>query len=404
MDKLAILGGKPVRNNKIYYGKQYIDDADVKAVSEALRSELITCGPKVEEFEQELCKITGAKYAVVLANGTAALHAAMFAAGIGKGDEVITSAITFAASANCALYVGAKPIFADIDLDTWNISPEDIEKKITKATKAIVAVDFAGQACDYTKIKEICIKHNLLLIEDAAHSIGSKHNGVPVGNIADMTTFSFHPVKTITGGEGGAILTNNKEYYQKLMLFRTHGITRDEEFLNLKDAGSWYYEQIELGYNYRITDFQAALLISQFRKLPAFAARRREIVEYYNSVFGDYDLVTIQKEISASDTTRHLYILRLNLDKLKATRREIYDAMYAENVCCNVHYIPVYYHPYYVKMGYKKGLCQNAESLYEEIITIPLYYSMTYDDVNDVITAIKKVLEYYRKQQEDNLI
>lgn len=397
MNDLAILGGTPVRDSKIHYGKQYIDDADIEAVTEVLRSELITCGPRVEALEKKLCEITGAKYAVALANGTAALHACILAADIGPGDEVITTPMTFAASANCVLYAGAKPVFADIDPYTWNISPDEVERNITERTKAVIAVDFTGQACDYERLKNICKRYNLTLIEDAAHSIGTKYCNLPVGSIGDMTTFSFHPVKTVTGGEGGAVMTNSKELFQKLSLFRSHGITRDVQLMNNKDAGSWFYEQIDLGYNYRITDFQAALLISQVNKLPSFSKRRKEIVEIYNKEFGEYDLVTIQKEIPESDTTRHLYILKLELGKLRATRREVFDAMYAENVCCNVHYIPVYYHPYYQSLGYKKGLCPVTEDLYEAMITIPLYYSLTDKDVSDVVIAVKKVLEYYRK-------
>lgn len=397
MGRLAIFGGEPVRSTKIHYGRQYIDEDDVRAVSEVLVSDFITTGPKVEELETELCNITGAQYAVAIANGTAALHAAIAAAGIGPGDEVITSPITFAASANCALYCGAKPVFADINERTWNICPKDIESKITEKTKAVVAVDFTGQACEYNKILSICKKNNLLLIEDAAHSIGTRYDGISVGNIADMTTFSFHPVKTITGGEGGAILTNDYNTYKKLLLFRTHGITRDSDLMVRKDMGTWYYEQVSLGYNYRITDFQAALLLSQIKKLTMFSKRRREIVEVYNRAFKDLDIVTIQEEIPESDTTRHLYILKLNLERLNGTRQGIFDAMYAENVCCNVHYIPVYYHPYYRELGYQKGICPKAEELYEGILTIPLYYALTDKDVADVISAVYKVLDYYKK-------
>lgn len=397
MRKLAIFGGEPVRSTKIHYGRQYIDEDDVRAVSEVLVSDFITTGPKVEELETELCNITGAQYAVAIANGTAALHAAIAAAGIGPGDEVITSPMTFAASANCALYCGARPVFADINERTWNICPKDIESKITEKTKAVVAVDFTGQACEYKTIFDICKKNNLLLIEDAAHSIGTRYDGIFVGNIADMTTFSFHPVKTITGGEGGAILTNDYNTYKKLLLFRTHGITRDSDLMVRKDMGTWYYEQVSLGYNYRITDFQAALLFSQIKKLTMFSKRRREIVEVYNGAFKDLDLVTIQEEIPESDTTRHLYILKLNLERLNGTRQEIFDAMYAENVCCNVHYIPVYYHPYYRELGYQKGICPKAEELYEGILTIPLYYALTDKDVADVISAVYKVLDYYKK-------
>ena len=395
MDKLAIDGGKPVRDNPIGYGRQYIDDGDISAVVKVLKSPFLTTGPEIKKLEDKLCQVTGAKYAVVVSNGTAALHIACMAAGVTDGDEVITTPMTFAASANCALYCDAKPVFADINPDTYNISPSSIRKKITPNTKAVVAVDFTGQAVELDEILEICRENNLTLIEDAAHSIGTKYKGKPVGSIADMTCFSFHPVKTVTAGEGGAVTTNSKELYDKLCLFRSHAITRDESTMVNPTGEKWYYEQVDLGYNYRMTDFQAALLSSQLDKLPLFSSRRKDIVKMYDEAFSKIPEVTVQKEIAESDTTRHIYILRFNLKMLKASRREIFDALWAENIHCNVHYIPVYYHPYYQKLGYRKGLCPNAEALYEEIITLPLYYSMTDDDVRDVIEAVKKIIIAY---------
>lgn len=397
VEQLAINGGKPVRKSKLFYGHQYIDDADVQAVVEVLKSDYLTCGPKITELEQKLCEITGAKYAIVCSNGTAALHIACQAAGVGEQDEVITTPITFAASANCALYCGAKPVFADIDPNTYNISPKSVEEKIGEKTKAVVAVDFTGQAVELDELQNICQKNKLVLIEDGAHSIGTKYNGKAVGSIADMTTFSFHPVKTVTGGEGGAVLTNNEQYYKKLLLYRAHGITRDPELLERESHGSWYYEQIDLGMNYRMTDIQAALILSQLDKLSAFSKRRKEIVERYNQAFSEIPEFFVQQEIPESDTTRHLYILRLKLETLTCSRREFFEAMAAEGICCNVHYIPVYYHPYYEKMGYQKGLCPQAEKLYEEIMSLPLYYAMADEDVEDVIQAVKKVVEYYKK-------
>lgn len=339
----------------------------------------------------------GARYAVVVSNGTAALHLAALAAGFGEGDEVIVSSVTFAASSNCVLYCGAKPVFADIRPDTYNIDPESIEKLITPRTKGIVAVDFTGQAVEHDAIREICKKHNLILIEDAAHAIGTKYKGRPVGSIADMTCFSFHPVKTVTSGEGGAITTNDEQLYHRLMRLRTHGITRNpEEMVHPTDA-LWYNEQVELGYNYRMTEFQAALLLSQLKKLPKFSARRKEIVEKYDKAFSEMPEIFVQREIPESDTTRHLYILRLNLDKLTCDRRQFFDALYAENTRPQVHYLPVYWHSYYEKLGYQKGICPNAEKYYEEVMSIPLYYSLTDADTDDVIRAVKKVVEYYRK-------
>lgn len=397
MEKLAIFGGTPVRETPIAYGKQCVEQDDIDAVVETLRSDFITCGPKVDALEEKLCEVTRARYAVVVSNGTAALHLAALAAGFGEGDEVIVSSVTFAASSNCVLYCGAKPVFADIRPDTYNIDPESIEKLITPRTKGIVAVDFTGQAVEHDAIREICKKHNLILIEDAAHAIGTKYKGRPVGSIADMTCFSFHPVKTVTSGEGGAITTNDEQLYHRLMRLRTHGITRNpEEMVHPTDA-LWYNEQVELGYNYRMTEFQAALLLSQLKKLPKFSARRKEIVEKYDKAFSEMPEIFVQREIPESDTTRHLYILRLNLDKLTCDRRQFFDALYAENTRPQVHYLPVYWHSYYEKLGYQKGICPNAEKYYEEVMSIPLYYSLTDADTDDVIRAVKKVVEYYRK-------
>ncbi|MFA6308340.1 MAG: UDP-4-amino-4,6-dideoxy-N-acetyl-beta-L-altrosamine transaminase [Clostridia bacterium] len=393
--KIALKGGKPTRETFIPYGKQYIDDEDIACVVETLKSPYITTGPKVEELEKKLCNITGAKHALAISSGTAALHAACYAAKINQGDEVITTPMTFAASANCILYCGGTPIFADIDPNTWNIDPKEIEKKITSKTKAVIAVDFTGQAVQLDEIKDICTRHQLLLIEDAAHAIGTKYKGSQVGNIADLTTFSFHPVKTITCGEGGAVMTNSEGFYKKAKLFRSHAITREIEEVS-QQPFSGYNEQIGLGYNYRMTDFQAALGVSQLNKLWIFSKRRSEIVKKYNEAFSKLPQLTIQKEIPESDTTRHIYIIRINSSTLKVGRNEIYRALNAENVGLQVHYIPVYYHPYYKSFGYSKGICPIAEALYEEIITIPLYYALTDEDVDSVIEAVTKVIEYYR--------
>ncbi len=398
MEKLAIQGGYPVRGGKIYYGRQWIDEEDIQAVAKVLRSDFVTCGPKVDEMERTLEKYTGAKYAVAVSNGTAALHCACIAAGIGAGDEVITTPITFAASANCALYCGAKPVFADINPETYNIDPESIRAHITDKTKAIVAVDFTGQSVENDEIRAICDEYNLIFIEDAAHAIATKYKGKQVGSLADMTCFSFHPVKTITGGEGGAVLTNNEVFYQKLVLAHTHGITHDESMMEgAPHEGSWYYEEISLGYNYRITDFQAALIVSQMSKLDKFAARRKEIVKRYDEVFSKLPEIIVQKEIPESDTCRHLYIIRLNLDKLKCSRREFFDAMSAENIQCQIHYVPVYWFPYYQHLGYEKGICPNAEEVYKAIMSIPLYPAMSDQDVEDVIHSVKKVVNNYKK-------
>ena len=395
MEKPAIEGGTPVRETKIFYGHQYIDDADIQAVVDVLKSDYLTCGPKIGELEQKLCEVIGAKYAVVCSNGTAALHIAAMAAGVGEGDEVITTPITFAASANCALYCGARPVFADIDPETYNIDPAKVEAAITPRTKAVVAVDYTGQSVALDPLRKICREHGLFLIEDGAHVIGTKYKGQPNGSLSDMTTLSFHPVKTVTGGEGGAVLTNDETLYRKLVLYRAHGITRDPSLMEHEPDGPWYYEMIDLGYNYRMTDMQAALIISQLDKLERFSARRKEIVAKYNEAFAKLPQIVVQKEIPESDTTRLLYILRLDPDRLKIDRKRFFEALAAENVCCNVHYIPTYYFPYYEKLGYKRGLCPNAEKLYAEIISLPLYYAMSDEDVESVIEAVTKIAEFY---------
>ena len=378
-------------------GTTEIGGGELHVVESLEKSEVLSCGSKLMGTKKKLCVVTGAKHGVVCSNGTAAFHMACFAAGVGRDDEVITSPITFAASANCALYCGARPIFADINDKTYNIDPEEVKEHINKETKAVVAVDFTGQAAELEPLLNICKENDIVLIEDAAHSIGTKYKGQGVGSIADMTTFSFHPVKTVTGGEGGAVLTNNEEYYKKLLLFRAHGITRYEEHMVKESEGPWYYEQVDIGMNYRMTDIQAALILSQLNKLPLFSARRKEIVAQYNEAFKDMPGILVQQEIPESDTTRHLYILRLNLSELTINRSEFFAAMGKENICCNVHYIPVYRHPYYAQRGYEEGICPKAEALYNEMMSLPLYYGMSDQDVSDVIEAVKKICTYYQR-------
>ncbi len=381
----------------IPYGRQWIDEEDIQAVIEVLRSDFLTTGPKIKEFEQKFAEAVGAKYAVAVSNGTAALHAACYAAGIVEGDEVIVTPITFAASANCILYRGGVPVFADIDPKTYNIAPKEIRKKITAKTKAIIPVHFTGQPCDMDEINKIAKEYNLMVIEDAAHALGTKYKGRRIGSISDMTTFSFHPVKHITAGEGGMITTNDQELYHQLMLFRSHGITRNKELLHNKEEGPWYYEQLDLGYNYRITDIQCALGLSQLKKLEKFVARRKEIVAQYNQAFKEIEGVVIPYQDKYADSSWHLYVIQLELDKLKVGRKEIFEALKELNIGVNVHYIPVYYFPYYQKLGYQKGLCPNAEHLYERMITLPLFPQMTDVDVERVINSVSRVLGTYRK-------
>ncbi len=371
----AIAGGERASSKNLSYGRQYIDQEDIDSVEAVLRGDYLTCGPKVLELEERLCQITGAKYAVAVSNGTAALHLAALACGFGPGDEVIVSSITFAASANCLLYCGAKPVFADIRQDTYNIDPQSIEALITPRTKGVIAVDFTGQAVEIEAIRNICQRHGLYFIEDAAHSLGTLYKGRPVGSWADITTFSFHPVKTATCGEGGAITTNDEELYKKLRLLHTHGITRQREEMCHPTDDPWYNEQVMLGYNYRLTDIQSALLISQLNKLSLFQQRRREIVAAYDRAFAFRPQLQIQREIEESQTTRHLYILRLRLEQLRCSRRQFFDALAAEGIGCQVHYLPVYWHAYYEKLGYAKGICPQAEAFYASAISLPLYYS-----------------------------
>lgn len=397
MEKPAICGGTPACATPVQYGKQYIDNADILAVTEVLRSPFLTCGPQISALEKRFCKLTGAKYAVAVSNGTAALHIAFIAAGIGPGDEVITTPITFAASANCVSYCGGTPVFADIDPETYNIDPDTIEACITSNTKAVIPVHYTGQSVAYDEIAHICRKHGLLLIQDAAHAVGTRYKGNPIGSLGDMTCFSFHPVKTVTSGEGGIVTTNDESLYRKLLLARSHGITRDSSQMRRPSDDPWYYEMVSLGYNYRLTDMQAALLSSQLDKLSVFSARRKEIVRRYDESFRDVDGIIVQKEIPESDTTRHLYVIQLDPNVLSCSRREFFDAMTAENIHCQVHYIPVYRLPYYQQLGYPEGLCPKAEQLYERILSIPLYYSLTDEQVEQVIFAVRKLCDYFHK-------
>ena len=373
------------------YARQWIDDQDIKEVIEVLKSNWLTTGPKIEQFERKTADYCQAKYAVAVANGTAALHTACFAAGIKNGDEVITSPMTFAASANCILYQGGKPVFADIDPTTYNIDPDQIERKITARTKAIIPVDYTGQPAEMDRINEIAKRYDLIVIEDAAHSLGAEFKGQKIGSMAELTTLSFHPVKHITCGEGGMALTDNSQLYNKMKQFRNHGIVREPAGENCNQE-PWLYQQHFLGYNYRLTDLQAALGLSQLKRIDSFIKRRREFAARYNHVFSELDLVEVPAELSGSNSSWHLYIIKLKLEKLKVGRTAIFTALRNANLGVNVHYIPVYYHPYYQKLGYKKGLCPVAEDLYERLITLPIFPKMTGYDVDYVIDVVTTVL------------
>ncbi|MBU5441013.1 UDP-4-amino-4,6-dideoxy-N-acetyl-beta-L-altrosamine transaminase [Paenibacillus sp. MSJ-34] len=380
----------PIREKLLAYGQQWIDDDDIAAVVEVLRGDYITQGPKIHEFEQKIASYVGAKYAVAFCNGTAALHGACYTAGIEAGDEVITSPLTFLASSNCVLYQGGTPVFADINPNTYNIDPDEIAGKITELTKAIIAVDFAGQPAEMDRIQMLAKEHNLIVIEDAAHSLGASFGKRKVGTLADMTMFSFHPVKHITTGEGGMIVTNREDLYKKLLLFRSHGVTKDPDRM-VKDDGPWYYEMHELGYNYRMTDLQAALGISQMTKLENFVQRRREIAAQYNEAFSKLEGLVVPFQHPEAESSWHLYMLRWLPERFTVDRRQIFQALQAENIGVHVHYIPVYLQPYYQRLGYEGGLCPKAEEYYESAITLPLFPKMSLQDVEDVINGVLKI-------------
>ena len=372
----------------IPYGKQTIEQDDIQAVVDVLKSDFLTTGSKIAEFEQTVADYVGAKYAVAISNGTSALHAACFAAGIRPGDEVITTPLTFAASANCVLYCGGTPVFADVDPKTYNIDPEDIRRKITDRTKAIIAVHLAGQPCDMDAIHSIAREYGLIVIEDGAHALGSVYKGKKVGSMSDMTTFSFHPVKPITTGEGGMIVTDNEDFYKKMVLFRSHGITRDDSMMTRND-GPWFYQQFDLGYNYRITDIQCALGCSQMKKLDRFLARRKEIVARYNEAFADCDNIITPYQLSDTESGWHLYIVQVK----NCDRRQVFEAMREKGIGVNVHYIPVYMHPYYQEHGYENVHCANAEEIYSHIISLPLYPGLTSEQQDYVIDTLKSLCE-----------
>ncbi len=378
----------------IPYGKQFIDEDDIKEIVEVLKSDFITQGNKVPEFEKKLANYCGTKYAVVFNSGTSALHGAYFALGLSKDDEFITTPITFAATANAGLYLGAKPVFVDVEPDTGNIDINKIEEKITEKTKLISVVHYAGHPVYLEKIKQIADKYGLKVIEDACHALGAKYKGEKIGNCkySDATVFSFHPVKHITTGEGGAVLTNDREIYEKLLMFRNHGITKDKsKFLNNPD-GEWYYEMQFLGYNYRMTDIQSALGISQLKKLDKFVEKRRKIAKIYNEAFKNNSYFDIPVEKDYAFHSYHLYSIRLK-DEYKEKKREIFENLKKEGIGVQVHYIPVYLHPYYQKLGYKKGICPNAEDFYTRQISIPIYPAMNDEDINFVIEKVWKVFK-----------
>ncbi|MCP3876726.1 MAG: UDP-4-amino-4,6-dideoxy-N-acetyl-beta-L-altrosamine transaminase [Desulfobacteraceae bacterium] len=389
----------------IPYGRQFVDEDDIQAAVEVLQSKLLTQGPKTAEFELALCKTTSAEFAVAVNSGTSALHIACLAAGVKKGDEVITSPITFVASANCIVYCGGTPIFTDIDPKTYNISAEEIERRINKSTKAVIPVHFAGQSCDMETIQQIVKSaekkygHKIYIIEDACHALGSKYKESDIGSCAysDMAVMSFHPVKHITTGEGGVVFTNNPELNKKLTLFRSHGIISDPEEVFSKELAiaatntynPWYYEQQVLGYNYRLTNIQAALGLSQLKKLSIFCKRRREIVNQYYAAFKDIEFLQVPFEDPNCESNFHLYVLLFDFAVLGIDRARLIFLLREAGFATQVHYIPVHLQHYYRK-NYKTnwGNCPNAEAYYKKCLSIPLFPSMCQEDIEMVIKAI----------------
>lgn len=393
--ELAIHGGSPVRATLLPYGRQSVDEADIQAVVEVLRSDWLTTGPKVAEFEEAFAAQVGAAHAVSFSSGTAALHGAVFSAGLKAGYEAVTTPLTFAATANCVLYQGATPVFADVCSDTLNISPEEISKKISSQTRVILPVDYAGHPADLSAILEIAKRHGLIMIEDACHALGAECGGQRVGAIADMTVFSFHPVKHITTGEGGMVTTNNPQFAETLRRFRNHGISSDAR--QRQSAGQWHYEMVLLGYNYRLPDIVCALGLQQLKKLDGNLARRREIAAQYAAAFREVPGVISPTVRAEANPAWHLYPIRLEPG---IDRAEVFRALRAENIGVNVHYIPVHTHPYYRdRFGYKGGEYPVAEDAYARLISLPMFHGMSNQDVADVVTAVRKVLSHYASER-----
>ena len=392
-ERLALYGGTPVRTTPLPYGHQSITDADVAAVVEALRSDWITTGPRVAEFERAVAAHVGARHAIAVSSGTAALHAAVFAAGLGPGDEAIVPPLTFAATANAVRYVGATPVFADVDTDTLNLDPERVADKLTSRTRAIIGVDFAGLPCAWGRLEALARPRGLVLIDDAAHALGATCGGRALGSLVELTTFSFHPVKHATTGEGGMVTTGDASLAERVRRFRNHGITVDasERF----SRGEWHYEMVDLGFNYRLTDVQCALGLSQIARLGEMLARRRAIAARYRARLAGRPGLALQVVPAGREHAWHIFPILLDLDRLAGDRRAIFAALRAEGIGVNVHYIPVYWHPYYQRLGYAKGLCPVAEALYERLITLPLFPAMTDADVDDVLTAVNKVIDHF---------
>jgi perosamine synthetase len=394
---LAVHGGKPVREKFLPYGRQSLEDEDINAVVEVLRSDWLTTGPKIGEFEERFAAWVGAKHAVSFSSGTAALHGAAFAAGLKAGDEAVTTPLTFCATANCVVYQGATPVFADVCSDTLNIDPERVANKISERTRAIIAVDYAGHPAELDALRSLAERHGLVFIEDSCHALGAEYRGRRVGGIAAMTVFSFHPVKHLTTGEGGMVTTNDSHMAETFRRFRNHGIS--SEARQRQESGQWFYEMVLLGFNYRLTDIACALGISQLNRLATNLARRREIAARYSRAFRHIPSVRIPAVREGVAPAWHLYPIRLKLEMLSTGRAEIFRALRAENLGVNVHYIPVHLHPYYRdRFGDASGQCPVAEDAYERLVSLPMFHGMSDQDVEDVISAVAKVCEAYCRE------
>jgi UDP-4-amino-4,6-dideoxy-N-acetyl-beta-L-altrosamine transaminase len=393
---LAIEGGEPVRRTSLPYGRQSIDEADIEAVVKVLRGDWLTTGPTVKAFEGVFAGVAGARHAVAVSSGTAALHASVAALNIQAGDEVIVPALTFAATANCVVYQRGTPVFADVDADTLLIDPADVSAKITERTRAVIAVDYAGQPCDYDRLLELTQARGLALIADACHSLGATYRGRPVGSLADLNVFSLHPVKAMTTAEGGMITTHDDELAGRTRRFRNHGVTTDH--FQRDQQASWYYEMVELGFNYRLSDVQCALGKSQLKKLADWILRRREIARRYDEAFAEIPEIEPLGKLSGAESAYHLYVIRLRTSALIAERAPIFAALRAEGIGVNVHYVPVNLHPFYrSQFGTGPGLCPRTEAAYEAILSLPIFPAMNNDDVDDVVTAVTKVVGRYAR-------
>ncbi|MHC5936953.1 UDP-4-amino-4,6-dideoxy-N-acetyl-beta-L-altrosamine transaminase [Nostoc sp.] len=383
----------------IPYGRQDISQQDIDAVIEVLRSDWITQGPAIERFEQAVANYCGAKYAVAVSSATAGLHIACLAAGLGQGNILWTSPNTFVASANCGLYCGAKVDFVDIDPNTYNLSVDELERKLTGAEKqgclpkVLIPVHFAGQSCEIEQIAALSQRYGFKIIEDASHAIGGSYQGQPIGScqFSDMAVFSFHPVKIITTGEGGMVLTNHEELYQRLIRLRSHGITRNPDFMQAESHGSWYYQQLELGFNYRMTDIQAALGASQMQRLDEFVERRWFLANRYNQLLQDLPLM-LPWQHPDTKSSWHLYVIRLKLDKINKTHRQVFEELRSVGIGVNLHYIPVHIQPYYQEFGFKLGDFLQVEKYYKEAISIPLYYGLNEESQDKVVASLKESL------------